>query len=61
MYLISKLLTTCLHPNAISKRIELGHPARSHFKDLSQRFKMVINFSHAMFFSLFGWETLTNK
>ena len=33
---ISKFLTTCLHSNAISKRMELEHPARSHFKDLSQ-------------------------
>ena len=52
-----EFLTTCLHSNAISKRIELEHPARSHLKDLSQIFKMVINF--AMFFSLLGCETLT--
>ena len=56
---VSKFFTTCLHPNAISKRTELGHPARSHFKDLSQSFKMVIDF--AMFFSLLGCERLTNK
>ena len=58
-YWISKFLTTCLHPNAISKRIEVGHPARSQLKDLSQIFKMVMDF--AMFFSLLGCETLTNK
>ena len=26
-YRIFKFLTTCLHPNAISRWIELGHPA----------------------------------
>ena len=52
-------LTTCLYSNAISKRIELEHPARSHLKDLSQIFQMVMDF--ALFFSLLGCETLTNK
>ena len=41
---ILKFLTTCHHPNAISKRIKLGQPATSHFKDHSQSFKMVTDF-----------------
>ena len=56
---VHAFLTTCLHPYASSKRIELGPPARSHLKDLLQSFKMVMDF--AMFFSLLGCETLTNK
>ena len=42
---ITKFFTTCLHPNAISKWIELGHPAKSHLKDLLQSFKMVMDFA----------------
>ena len=48
----SKFFTACLHPNAISKRIELGHPTKSPLKDLFQRFKVVMDF--AMFF-LIAW------
>merc|ERR1711911_128143 len=51
--------TTYLHPNAISKPIELGLPERSRLKGLSQSFKMVMDF--AMFYSLLRCETLTNK
>ena len=39
-----------LHLNAISKRLKLRQPARSHFEDLSQSFQTVMDFT--MFFSL---------
>ena len=45
-YWISKFLTTCLHSSAISKWIEIWQPARSHWKDLSQSFKMVMDFAN---------------
>ena len=53
-----QLWPPALYVYAISKRIKLGQPARSHLKDLSQSFKTVMDF--AMFFSLDDYETLTN-
>ena len=53
-----QLWLPALYVYAISKRIKLGQPARSHLKDLSQSFKTVMDF--AMFFSLDDCETLTN-
>ena len=55
---ILQLWPPTLYLYAISKRIKLGQPARSHLKDLSQSFKTVMDF--AMFFSLDDYETLTN-
>ena len=51
-----KFLITCLHYNAISKWTELGQPAKAHLEDLSQSFKMVMDF--AMNFSLLQCQTL---
>ena len=44
------ILDHLLHSNAISIRIKLEHPARSHLKDFSQSFKMIMDF--ALFFAL---------
>ena len=53
-----QLWPPALYVYAISKRIKLGQPARSHLKDLSQSFQIVMDF--AMFFSLDESESLKN-